>query len=197
MSNRKFGHEVCTPYTRTLIRVKARQLIRRPEFSRSDQDDIEQELYLHLLSQAQHFDPTRGSLNTFVARVVDSAVAMLVRERRRHKRVPIGDTLIESLEVMVDQVDGPPLPLWATIGPCDLDRRTGAETQAEETIRERREGVEHAFKSLSPELRAICRRLMNLNRTDTARELGLSRRKFTAAMTAIRQHFERAGLDEV
>ena len=82
--------EFFNDYARTLIRVKAKQLVRRPGFSRSDQEDVEQDLFLHLLRQVQHFDPTRGSLNTFVARVVNSAAAMLVRERGRNKRSPGG-----------------------------------------------------------------------------------------------------------
>jgi DNA-directed RNA polymerase specialized sigma24 family protein len=73
--------EIVTEYARTLIRVKAKQIVRRPGFSRSDQADVEQDLVVHLLCQAEHFDPERASLNTFIARVIDSAVAMLVRER--------------------------------------------------------------------------------------------------------------------
>jgi len=167
-------HEVCSQYARTLIRVKARQLIRQPGFSRSDQDDIEQDLLLHLLGQVEHFDPTRGSFNTFVARVVDSAVAMLVRERRRQKRTPAGDAILQSLEVMVDEPDGPPSPLWSIIGTPDLDRRTGAETRSAESIREQTEAIEHAIRTLPPDLRQICQSLRDRNRTDTARELGLS-----------------------
>ena len=82
MSQVPRGSHVCTEYARTLIRVKARQIVCRPGFSRSDTGDVEQDLYLHLLSQAQQFDPTRGSINTFIARVVDSAVAMLVSADR-------------------------------------------------------------------------------------------------------------------
>jgi len=43
--NRRFRrNDIVTEYARTLIRVKAKQLIRRPGFCRSDQDDVEQDL---------------------------------------------------------------------------------------------------------------------------------------------------------
>ena len=71
---------VVSEYARTTIRVKAGQLVRQPGFSRSDLEDVEQELIVHLLSKAQQFDPDRGSLNTFIFRVIDSGVAMLVRK---------------------------------------------------------------------------------------------------------------------
>jgi DNA-directed RNA polymerase specialized sigma24 family protein len=82
------ANEICTEYARTAIRVKTTQLIRRRGFSRSERPDIEQELMVYLLSQADRFDPSRSSLNTFVARVIDSGAATLVRNRKRLKRCP-------------------------------------------------------------------------------------------------------------
>ncbi len=187
-------HEVCTEYARTLIRVKARQLIRRPGFCRSDQEDVEQDLFLHLLGQAQHFDPDRSSLNTFIARVVDSAVAMLVRERGRIKRSPAGDAKVQSLEVKVEQTEGPPVPLWAIISIADLQRRTGTTSLPDAEKYELAEDVANSIASLSPEQQEVCRSLMERNLTATKRELGMSRRSFDAAMECIRDHFAQAGL---
>jgi len=183
-------NEVCNEYASTLIRVKARQLIRRPGFSRSDEGDIVQKLNLHLLRQAQHFDPTRSSLNTFIARVVDSAVAMLLRDRGRLKRAPADGTEIQSLEVMVEVRGEPPTPLWATISLADLDRRTGGLSQPNTAIFENAEAFAAAMESMSPEHRDICCRILGGSRA------GLSRRKVRAAMVVIRQHFERAGFGQ-
>ena len=186
--------EVLNDYARTLIRVKAKQIVRRPGFCRSDQEDVEQDLVLHLLSQADHFDPARGSLNTFVARVVDSAVAMLVRERGRIKRQPEDDTEVESLATLVDQPGGPPAPLWALISIADLERRTGVDSLSDSELFELVEGVTGAMASLPPELQSVCRSLSHLNRAETEREMKMSRRKLEAALEAIREHFTQAGL---
>ncbi len=105
------ANEICGEYARTLIRVKAKQLVRQPGFKRSEQRDIEQDLMVHLLAQADRFDPTRSSIDTFVDRVVDSGAGMLVRARKRLKRCPEEGIEIKSLAVVVEQVDEPP-SLW-------------------------------------------------------------------------------------
>lgn len=192
MSQVVHGNQVCTQYARTLIRVKARQLIRRHGFGRSDKDDIEQDLFLHLLSQAQQFDPARGSINTFIARVVDSAVAMLVRDRRRNKRAP-ETGIIQSLQVMVDQPEGPPSPLWATLSQADADRRKNTVSLSETEHFELAEDVSYLIEALPPEAQAVCRARMDRNRSETERDLGHSRRSLDAAMELIRQHFDQGG----
>lgn len=189
-------NHVCTEYARTLIRVKARQIVRRPGFSRSDTSDVEQDLYLHLLNQIRQFDPSRGSLNTFIARVIDSAVAMLVRERRRNKRAPVSGVVVQSLEVMIDQADGPPAPLEATLSQADAERRNGSDSMSNIEMFELAEDVSHLIDALPPELQTVCRARMDRNRSETERDLGHSRRAMSAAMTQIRQHFARGGFGE-
>jgi len=73
MQSAEVRDRVLTEYAESSIRVKARQLTRRPEFNRSDREDLEQELWLALLSQAGQYDPKRASLHTFIDRVVASA----------------------------------------------------------------------------------------------------------------------------
>jgi len=186
--------EIVTEYARTLIRVKAKQIVRRPGFSRSDQPDVEQDLVVHLLCQAQHFDPDRGSLNTFIARVVDSAVAMLVRERGREKRNPSGDAEVQSLAEMVPQPDGPPEALARLISQLDLERRTGGASLTDAQLFELVADVANVIPTLPPELQDICRSLLTRNRRETEADLGISRRGLQAAMVLIREHFVKSGL---
>lgn len=189
-------NHVCTEYARTLIRVKARQIVRRPGFSRSDTSDVEQDLYLHLLNQIRQFDPFRGSLNTFIARVVDSGVAMLLRERRRNKRAPVSGVVVQSLEVMIDQADGVTSPLGATVSQADAERRNGREPISEADLFALVEDVRRLMDALPPQAQAVCRSLMERNRTETESDLALSRRAMSAAMKQIRQHFARGGFGE-
>jgi len=76
---------VVTEYAKALVQAKARQLCRR-NFSPSEREDIEQDLWLAVLQQAERFHPARASLETFLDRVVSRAAAMLLRSRKRHKR---------------------------------------------------------------------------------------------------------------
>ncbi len=188
------SQKIVTEYARTLIRVKAKQIVRRPGFSRSDQPDIEQELLVHLLCQAQHFDPNRASLNTFVARVIDSAVAMLVRDRGRSKRNPSGDAEVQSLAEKVPQPEGPPEPLARLISRRDLERRTGGASISDAEMFELASDVASVLPTLPPELQSICRSLLTRNRQETEADLRISRRRMQAAMKAIREHFEESGL---
>jgi len=188
------SQQIVTEYAQTLIRVKSKQIVRRPGFSRSDQLDVEQSLVVTLLEQAPHFDPNRASLNTFIARVVDSAAAMLVRERGRDKNTPAGEAQVQSLADQTSQSEGPPEALARVISQHDLDRRTGAASLTDLQRFERVDDVASVIPTLPAELQAVCRSLLSRNRMETEAELGISRRRLRAAMTLIREHFENAGL---
>jgi len=73
-------------YAARLVRYKARQLCRKPGFSRSDRDDLEQSLLLDLLKRLPDFDPRRAQLNTFIDRIVNRKVASILRHHKAEKR---------------------------------------------------------------------------------------------------------------
>jgi len=77
------GFETVQEYVRWLVSRKSKQLVGKAGLTKSDREDIEQELTLHLLERWDHYDPSRGSERTFVARVIDNEVARLLRDRRR------------------------------------------------------------------------------------------------------------------
>ena len=187
-------HGVYSDYARTLIRIKARQLSRRADFSRSDEDDIAQDLTLHLLCQAQQFDPSRASAKTFVTHVVNSCVAMILRERARQKRMPDNGTQVQSLESLVNVPDGPPVTLGETISLHDVQRRTGAVSKSEAEVRDNAEAFHHAMQSLPTAVREVCERLKVGSRASVAREMHMSRRRLAAMLAHARQQLEKAGL---
>ena len=182
------SNDVCNDYAHTLIRVKAKQVVRGRGFNRSDLPDVEQELFVQLIKQAPNFDPERSSLNTFIAKVVESAVGMLVRRRRRDKRSPGQGAQIQSLETTIDAGSGSPTPLWATITPEDQDRKTGKVSMTDAELLELVESVRFVLSGLPEDLQRICRQLMRTNRADATRELNISRRKLGMAIDEIRKH---------
>lgn len=196
MSNGNQQETFLNDYARTIIRVKAKQLVRRPEFSKSDREDVEQELFLYLLARSSQFDSDRGSVNTFISRVVSTAVAMLVRERRRIKRNGGDGVEVESLEKMAEQSDGTVAPLWATLTRADACRRNGSDPLSDAEEFELVEGVASAMDSLPPELQAICKLLLTQNKAEVKRKLNMSRRSFDAAINEIRDRFTEAGLSK-
>jgi len=181
---------VLTAYAQSLIKFKARQLSRKPGFSRSDEEDVAQDLTAQLLAQAHRFDPKRASVNTFVDRVIMSKIAMMLRDRRRLKRAA-GFTA-QSLERTYATLDREVASLRDMLQPSDLERRTGADDTGRHA--ETLAAVVEAYRSLPLELQEVAYRLMERNATSVARELGASRRQVRSAIERIRIHFEAADL---
>lgn len=187
------GEAVLTAYVQQVIRIKARQLSRKRGFSRSDQDDLEQDLAMHLLQQARHYDPRRASLNTFAARVIESKARMILRDRRRLKRAA-GFTA-RSLEERPQGASEEIALLRDRLTAADLGRRTGAVSDdpgRNETIA----AIVEALQTLPSELQKVCRQLMEGNVSSAARDLDTSRRQVHSAIERIRLHFEKCGLGD-
>lgn len=169
---------VLTAYARSLISYKARQLCRKPGFSRSDEEDLVQDLTLSLLRKADQYDPSRGaSLDTFADRVVISQVKMMLRARRRHKRA--AGFQAASLE----ETDPSPLKRWGVSTPEDP-------TSAIDHL----EAVSTAIAHLDPSDQAVARLLGLHSIQRIAKKLRTSRRQITAALERIRLRCEEAGL---
>ena len=170
MSENKYDH--LNEYARTLIRVKARQLVRRPEFSRADAEDIEQELAIQIHLKIAQFDSNRSSLNTFLARVVDSSVAMMIRDRGRIKR-------------------GGGLKRKHSIDHETPSHGTGCELSKTRT----RLDVTSVLDDLPNELRELCGELMIEKRSKVLKQRNVSPRRFKSSLNLIREHFQKSGIN--
>jgi hypothetical protein len=143
------------------------------------------------VAKAHHFDPDRGSLTTFVERVVCSGVCEILRHRRRQRRAPPFRAL--SLESTVVEIDGPPTPICRAISKEDLHRRLGTIATDDVDRHEDAVTLDQAIGSMSPGLRSLCQRLTNHSAHSATRSLNTSRRQVRNAICLIRKHLERAG----
>ena len=183
---------VVTEYAKALIQAKARQLCRRRGFGPSEQEDIEQELWLMVLEKAKRFDPARARLETFLDRVVSQGVAMLLRSRNRRKRGNgISPLSLENVYITSEGCK----PLSATVSQEDVARRLG--TQSEDPIArlDQTEAIESVLARMPERLRDICLRLMTSTLASVARQLGVSRHQVRKAVERARPYFEQAGLE--
>jgi RNA polymerase sigma factor (sigma-70 family) len=180
---------VCNARAANLIRLKARQLTRRGGFCLSDRDDLAQEMWLYLLSQADRFDPTRASLPTFTSRLINSAAAMLVRQRHRAKCIARCHTV--SLEATMVEVDGIPTSARNAISEEHLHRRTGCATSNSALLSDECKMIHNAIRSLPSPFQQLSRRLMCDTPTTIAREQNISRRRIRNAVNTIRRQLER------
>ena len=178
-------------YARSLIRIKARQLTRYPGFTRSDQKDLEQELWTMLLAQADQFDPDRASINTFIACVVNASIRMILRDSRRECRAE--GLQAQSLD---NGSAGPGDSQTSQLSEADLRRRHSMAADDEQRQREDREAIEFALSQMPDEVRAICRHNMGGTVHSASYELGISRRQIRNKLDEARRWLNRAGFSD-
>lgn len=179
-------------YAQTSIRVKARQLCRRSDFNRPEREDVEQDLWLHLLTQTQNYDPQRSSLNTFIDRMVNSAAAHLVRRRESDMRAD--GFSAQSLDEGVICKDHKKETLGSSLSPNDGARRTFTAPKSDLAELEDREAFDFALASMPPDIRDLSSRVMQGETpTALARELGVSRYRVRRMLADAREHMKRAG----
>ncbi len=183
---------VLTDYVRSLVRFKTKQLTDRWDFQNAEPEDLQQDLWLALLRAACHFDPAKASLDTFLDRVVNSSVAMMLRARKRFKHGHAVCT--QSLDRERAPQSDLPESLSAVVDPDDLARRTGATLRDETALREHAEAIDYALMRMPNEVRRVCECLMNNSIAAAARQLGVTRRQVRRLAAAAQPYLEQAGL---
>lgn len=186
-------HDIVThPFTINLIRIKAAQLCRRSDFTRSDGDEMRQEMQLYIWTKTHLFNPTRGNIEGFVTNAINSWVGMELRRRHRLKRHAELHAL--SLERTTIEQDGDAIMLGEVLQEADLHRRTRARTPDPIGQLELAEAVAHATSTLTPHVREILNHVAEHGVASTARKHDVSRRQINNALTRMRARFEDAGL---
>jgi DNA-directed RNA polymerase specialized sigma24 family protein len=186
---------VTSGYVKDLIKIKSRQLLRRPEFKGVDAEEIRQELALHVLEQAHLFDPLRGAVVTFIAQVVDSSGAMMCRGRRRIKR---GASIQpQSLEGSTILEEGEEKSLLEMLLEGDLHRHHGGDAMDDIDRCQMMEDLSGVLGQLAPDLRRVAGMIMDgASEVAISRQLGISRRQVHKAIAGIREQFENAGMGD-
>jgi len=193
------GHPVVSdPFTAKLIRIKAAQLCRRSDFSRSDYDDLSQGMVAYLIEKAHLFDPDRGNVEAFVTTAINTFVRMELRFRSRDKRA--GNVVAVSLEHT--EISGPhgSRALRDAASACDGYRRTGSvPAEAFEAV-DLKDALDHAMSGLKSDDRELVRHVAEHGWSSASREwtrrLGrpICRRWIERRLAALRSTFEGAGL---
>lgn len=172
-------------YAAWLIGQKARQVSRTKGFTDSDRSDIERDLVADLFARHPRYDPSKASVDTFVARIVEHAVASLIRHRLADSRSPMHEEC--SLNDPVLDADG------RTV---DRHETTPEATTDGSRLRDLERDMALVLARLPDELRPIALGLARGTPHAVGAELGLSRRAMTKAIEQIRDAFREAGLDQ-
>ena len=185
-----------TDSVKTLISIRARQLVRQSGFRRHEQADVEQELAAYILGKAHYFDPGRACVSTFIDRVVQSGIVTIWRQRRRLKHVErLGAISLERTHVQHGGQDQ--TTLSRALSETDLHRRTGQDPTGDQQRAELASDVASVLAGLPAEARHVALRLADVSEAAIAQELGISRRRVRTAVNLIREQFEKANFPKI
>ena len=171
-------------YADSIIKMKARHLVKTHSFTKDDLDDITQQLRLDLLERTDQFDPQRGTWEGFVTGVIDSRIASIIDHRTMQKRDPRCEEC--SIHDPITDEDGLPVELVVTMpagNHCPADRDLAID-------------LADAVEELPPRLQRLCARRKVTTVTEIAREFGVSRKTVYAWIKRVETVFRAKGLDE-
>jgi len=180
-------------YAATLIRCKAQQLIRKPEFKGTDPEDLEQEMILDLLQRLPQYDSVRAGRNTFTARVVEHKVATLLAFQHVPRRDAGGP--VQSLREEVNDAKG---GAGGKVHSLDEEaglRRIGADFRLEGDRLEEKLDIEGIIEGLPEDLRQLSYLLRSKTLTEISEETGIPRTSLYRALARLRARFREAGAE--
>lgn len=181
-------------YAVNLIRYKTRRLIGQAGYTRSDQEDIEQDLSLHLRQQLPKHNPRKGTLKTFISTVLDNKIRTMVAARltsqfdfRQHDY---------SLDETIEIETGDRVSRGEAMDAEEYLMTTGRINRRAFDTLEMRIDVQCVVSLLPADLQNLCARLQEHTIVDIALEDGVSRHKIDELRRRIAFLFLEHGLDE-
>jgi hypothetical protein len=174
-----------------LIRRKARQIAVQARLRREDRDDLEQELWAHLIRRWSSFDPTRGHCYAFVTTIIERYTANVLRDLNSRRRLSGGTS---SLHRLVDSGDDGPEELAATLEQGSANRRRGLHQRSNQELIALAMDVATVLARLPVNLRDLAERLMRDSVAKVARDMTKARTSLYTPVGHLRQHLEDAGL---
>ena len=182
-------------YAADLIRYKARQLVRRPEFSPSDQEDLEQEMVLDLLRRLPRYDPRRAQRSTFIARIVEHKIATLIEYQRAAKRD--SDRQGPSLNRDIADGEGHTTDAIQAVDQEAYLKRLGIEFRPQRDRADLRLDLEDALRRLPDDLRSLCEMLRSMSVQEIAKAVGMPRPSVYDAIKRVKARLGEEGFQEI
>ena len=181
MSSSPFGieHKLGDCYATWYTRKKAAEVAGKYGFAEDEDEDLAQDLILHLLHQWPNYDPARSKPTTFIQNVVDAKVCRLIRDQRDPKR---DFRRLRSLSEVGDA---------AEFG--KLDGVRGQPERSDQESFELQSDVADITSRLPEELRQVAELLRTKCIHAAALELGIPESTFRKRIDQLREYFQQAG----
>lgn len=175
-----------------IIKMKAWKLSQHPLFHKSDNEDIECDMWSHLFEWCDRYTPERGTMQAYVNMLMDTWAAMEIRARKRLKRRP--DFQMTSINTTMIECDGDKIPLSTVLSIADAFRRIRSSSLSESERKELMEALVVAIRQLTPEQCELLDDRIDLGVERAAQKHGISPSTLNRRIQAMRQIFEKAGL---
>ncbi|MEM7560631.1 MAG: hypothetical protein AAF394_16030 [Planctomycetota bacterium] len=174
------------PFTINLIRRKSHRLAQSRGFSRSDVDDIQQELSLTVYRACLVHDRKLGAIEPFIQTVVTNRITELARSRHAQRRTPLSEA--GSLNRPGTSDDGGAQWVDAFSEKHGrLDRQQLAELSFD---------MQAALDRLGSQTRQVAELLMLYPIAEVQRRTGTTRSKLRTHIKVIRQQLKNDQLEE-
>jgi RNA polymerase sigma factor (sigma-70 family) len=174
------SHDAFDPAISSLIRSKAARLRGCAWLNEQDLEDLSQDCHVELLRKLGRYDPSRGAVEAYVARVLENFVANWFRNRVAQRRDPRSVTWLGAL----DRIDCAP-------GGRDRFRRDHRSSFDQADLNQ---DLLTVLNSLPPDLQDLALRLMHQSVAAAARALGIPRTTLQSRIRKLRTVFERHDL---
>jgi len=182
-TSEQLGEELQTGFAGQRIASTARRAAQRWNLSQHDEEELAQDLRLHLARVANRFAPDRGNWAQFASTVIARRAISLssVFRRRLRRGHPAGGHVSPRLDEL-------------HIGQCL--RRRGRRPRTEGEARDLRVELARALNALPPPLRSLCGHLAKRSVSELARQLGIPRRTLRDRIKTVREFFRDRQLDQ-
>lgn len=169
----------------TVVRVKAVELARRPEFASHEREDLEQELMLEVMLSLSAHDAAKAALKTYVERIVEHKGVRLIQERWAQKRKGLLSNV--SLELLLEQMEDEEEALGQSAIDPDPEPQVVIGLRVD---------LKAALERMPALDRVMFRLLCDYSPAEVARYLDLPRTTVHEAIKRIRKHLLESGLDD-
>jgi RNA polymerase sigma factor (sigma-70 family) len=186
--------EELNEYASSFIKRKAREVAREYGFTFSDIEDLEQEFWLDLILRLPLYDVDRGSLNTFIARIVTNKIVNIKETRQATKR----DYRLcaNSLDEDVEDEEGKEASRATLFDEADCFRRLGWSCGPSEEQRDLKIDLGAVIDSLPSDLRELWERLRVQTITEISIAVRMSRSGLYRKIERICRILKARGLDD-
>lgn len=181
-------------YISRLIKKKARQLTEHHAFTKSDQEDIEQELWLALLQRSGNYDPEKSSFHTFAYKVIQDKISDIIKSNNTLKHLLRLSS--SSLDDDVTDFDGDIVARHETIDQNDYMVRTGKLSRSKKELQDLSLDIEQSIAKLPKTIQEFCKNLLFEDVSDISNRTGEPKYKLYRRIGKIRTILEKFDLNE-